>query len=266
MFLQYENFMEEIREKCLKWLLQFRSVGQSCLTLCDPMDCSTPGLPCPSPTSRACSNSCPLSRWCHPTILSSVVPFSSCIQSFPASGSFQMSQFFISGGQCTVASASASVLPMNIQDWFSLVDRFDLLAVQGTLKSLLQNHSSKASILQCSAFFMVQLSHPYMTTGKTIALTRWTFIGKVMSLLFNMLSSLVIAFIPRSKRLLISWLQSPSAVILEPKKIKSVAVSIVSPSVCHEVMGPDAMIFVFWMLNFKPLFFTPLLHFHPKAL
>ena len=125
------------------------------------------------------------------------------------------------------------------------IDRFDLLAVQGTLKSLLQNHSSKASILQCSAFFMVQLSHPYMNTGKTIALTRWTFIGKVMSLLFNMLSRLVIAFITRSKRLLISWLQSPSAVIMEPKKIKSVTVSIVSPSVCHEVMGLDAMNFVF---------------------
>jgi len=108
-----------------------------------------------------------------------------------------------------------------------------LLAVQGTLKSLLQHHSSKASVLQCSAFFMIQLSHPYMTTGKTIALTRRTFVGKVMSLLFNMLSRLVIAFLPRSKRLLISWLQSPSKAILEPKKIKSVTVSIVFPSICH---------------------------------
>ena len=114
-----------------------------------------------------------------------------------------------------------------------------LLAVQGTLKSLLQHHSSKASILQCSAFFIIQLSHPYMTTGKTIALTRRTFVGKVMSLLFNMLSGLVITFLPRSKRLLISWLQSPCAVILEPKKIKSVTVSIVSPSICHGVMRPD---------------------------
>ena len=113
----------------------------------------------------------------------------------------------------------------------------DLLADQGTLKSLLQHHSSKASSLQCSTFFMVQHSHPYMTTGETIALTRWTFVAKVMSLLFNMLSSLVIAFLPRSKRLLISWLQSPSAVILEPKKIKSVTHSIVSPSIHHEVMG-----------------------------
>ena len=125
------------------------------------------------------------------------------------------------------------------------MDWLDLLEVQGTLKSLLQHHSSKASILWCSAFFMVQLSHPYWTTGKTIALTRQTFVGKVMSLLFKMLSRLVIAFLPRSKRLLISWLQSPSAVILEPKKIKSATVSIVSPPVCHEVMRPDAMILVF---------------------
>ena len=121
----------------------------------------------------------------------------------------------------------------------------DLLAVQGTLKSLLQHHSSKASILWCSAFFIVQLSHPYMSTGETVALTRQTFVGKVMSLLFNMLSRLVITFLPRSKSLLISWLQSPSAVILEPPKIKSLTVSIVSPSICHEVMGLDAMLLVF---------------------
>ena len=121
----------------------------------------------------------------------------------------------------------------------------DLVEIQGTLRSLLQHHSSKASILQHSAFFIVQLSHPYMTNGKTIALTRQIFVGKVMSLLFNMLSRLVITFLPRSKRLLISWLQSPSAVILEPPKIKSATVSTVSPSIYHEVMGPDAMIFVF---------------------
>ena len=121
----------------------------------------------------------------------------------------------------------------------------DLLAVQGTLKSLLQQHSSKALILRCSAFFIVQLSHPYMTTGKTIALTRRTFVDKVMSLLFNMLSKLVITFLPRAKCLLISWLQSPSAVILEPRKIKSATVATVSPSIFQEVMGPDAMIFVF---------------------
>ena len=120
------------------------------------------------------------------------------------------------------------------------MDRLDLLAVQGTLKSLLQHHSSKASILWHSAFFIVQLSHPYMTTGKTIALTRWTIVGKVTSLLFNMLSKLVITFLPRSKCLLILWLQSPSAVILEPRKIKSATISTVSPSICHEVMGPYA--------------------------
>ena len=127
------------------------------------------------------------------------------------------------------------------------MDWFDLLAVQGTLKSLLQHHSSKASILPCSAFFTVQLSHPFMTTGKTITLTRQTFVGKIMCLLFNMLSRLVIRFLPRSKFLLISWLQSPTAVILEFPKIKSVTVSIVSPFICHEVMGQDAMILVFWM-------------------
>ena len=125
------------------------------------------------------------------------------------------------------------------------IDWFDLLEVQGALKSLLQDHSSKASILRCSASFTVQLSHPYMTTGKTIDLTRWTFAGKVMSLLFNMLFRLVITFLPRSKCLLISWLQSPSAVILEPKKFKSATVSTVSSSMSHEVKGPDAMIFVF---------------------
>ena len=125
------------------------------------------------------------------------------------------------------------------------MDWLDLFAVQGTLKSLLQHHSSKASILQRSAFFTVQLAHPYMTTGKTIALTRRTFVGKVMCLLFNMLSRLVITFLPRSKCLLISWLQSQSAVNLEPKKIKYVTFSIVSPSICHEVMGPDVMILVF---------------------
>uniref|UniRef100_A0AC11D768 Uncharacterized protein n=1 Tax=Ovis aries TaxID=9940 RepID=A0AC11D768_SHEEP len=122
------------------------------------------------------------------------------------------------------------------------MDWLDLLAVQGTLKSLLQHHSSKASIRWLSAFFTVQLSHPYMTTGKTIALTRWTLVSKVMSLLLNMLSRLVITFLPRSARLLISWLQSPSAVIWEPKKIKS---DTVSPPISHEVMGPDAMIFIF---------------------
>ena len=179
--------------------------------------------PCPSPTTGTYFNSCPLNWWCHPTISSSVIPFSSRLQSFPASGYFQMSQFFASGGQNIGVSASASVLPMNIQSF--RMDWLDIPAVQKILKSLFQHHSSKASILQCSASFIVQLSHPYMTTGKTIALTKQTLVGKVMSLLSNMLCRLVITFLPKSKRLLISWLQSPSVVILEPKKIKSVTVS-----------------------------------------
>ena len=133
-------------------------------------------------------------------------------------------------------------------------DWLDLLAVQGTLKSLLQHHGSKASIVWCSVIFIVQLSHPYMTTGKTIAQTRWTLVDKVMYLLFNMLSRLIITLLPRSRCLLISWLQSPSAVILEPRKIKSVTVSTVCPSISHEVMGLDAMILVFQMLSFKPTF------------
>jgi len=132
-----------------------------------------------------------------------------------------------------------------------LIGQFDLLPVQGTFKSLLQHHSSKASVLQCSAFFMVQLSHPHMTTGKTIALTIQTFASKVMSLLFNTLSRLIIAFLPRSKGLLISWLQSPSTRILEPQKTKSLIVSTVFPSICHEEMQPDAMILLFWYFSIK---------------
>ena len=141
----------------------------------------------------------------------------------------------------------------------------DLLAVQRTLKSLLQHHSPKASVLRCSTFFTVQLSHPYMTTGKTIATIRRIFVGKVMSLLFNILSSLVIIFLPRSRHLLISWLQSPSAVILEPQKIKSDTVSTVYLSISHKVMGLDAMIFVFGMLSFKSTFPTLHYHFHQEA-
>ena len=168
--------------------------------------------------SQSLPNSCPLSRWCHPAITSSVVPFSSCPQSFPASGSFQMNQHFDRWPKYW--TFSFNITPSN--EHLGLIsfrmDWLDLLAVQETLKRLLQHHSSKASILLRSVFFIVQLSHPYMITGKTIALTRLTFVGKVMFLLFNMLSRLVITFLPRSKCLLISWLQSPSAVILEPKK------------------------------------------------
>ena len=146
------------------------------------------------------------------------------------------------------------------------LDLLEVHGLQGSLKGLLQHHSSKASLLQHSAFFMVQLSYPFMTTGKPIALTRLIFVGKEISLLFNMLSSLVIAILPRSKHYLISWLQKPSAVILEPKKIKSVTVSIVPSSICHEVMGPDAMILVFWMLTFMPAFSLFSLHFQQEAL
>ena len=168
--------------------------------------------PHPSPTPRVYSNSCPSSQWCHPNISPSFVPFS-CLQSFPASIFSNESALHIRWPK--YCSFSFSISPSN--EYWGLIsfriDWLDLLAVQGTLKSLLQHHSSKASILQCWTFFIVQLSHPYMTTGKTRALIRQTFVGKAMSLLWNKLSRLVITFLPRSKRLLISWLQSPSAVI-----------------------------------------------------
>ena len=213
------------------------------------MNRSMPGLPVHHQLLELAQTH-PSSRWCHPTISSSVVPFSSCLQSFLATESFPMSQFSKSIG----VSASASVLPVNIQDWFPLGLTGSISLQSKGFSSLFQDHGSKVSILWYSAFFTVQLSHPYMTTGKTIVLMIQTFFGKVMSLLFNMLSRLVITFLPRSKHLLISWLQSPFAVILEPQKIKSVTVSIVSPSICHEMMGLDAIILVFWMLNFKPTF------------
>ena len=172
-----------------------------------------------------------------------------------------MSQLFTSGGQSIGVSALVSVLPMNTQDWFPLGWTGWISLQSKGLSRVFSNTTVQKHqfFLQCSVFFTVQLSHPYMTTGKTIALTRWTFVGKVMSLLFNMLCRLVTTFFPRSKHLLISWLQSPSAGILEPPKIKSDAVSTVSPSISYEVMGPDAMIFIFWMLSFKSqLFHSPL--------
>ena len=219
--------------------VQFSSVIESRLTLCYPMDCSTPGLPVyhqlPEFTQTHVHELVMPSKYlilyCPLLLLSSI---------FPASGSFQMSQFFASRGQ-SIGSFSFSISPSN--EYSGLISfRMDWLdpAVQVTLKN-----SSKVPIRQCSAFIIVQLSHPYMTTGKTIALTRWTLVSKVMSLLFNMLSRFVITFLPRSKCLLILWLQSPSAEILEPPEIKSVTVSTVSPAICHEVMGPDAMILVF---------------------
>ena len=182
------------------------SVAKLCPTLCDPMDCSTPGFS--FTVSQSLLKLISIESWCHPTISSSIAPFSSCLQSFLTSGSFPVSWLFASGGQSIGASASASILPMSIQDWFSLgLTGLMPLLSKGTLQSLLQQHSLKASVLRCSAFFMVQLLHPYMTTGKTIALTRQIFVGKVMSLLFNMLFRFAIAFLPRSKHLLISWLQ-----------------------------------------------------------
>ena len=200
--------------------VQFSSATQSCLTL--QLHGLKHGRPLsPSPVPGVYSNSCPSKWWCHPTISSSDGPFSSCLQSFPASGSFQPVSSLHQVAK--VLEFHLSISPSN--DYSGLtsfrMDWLDLLEVQGTLKSLLQHHSSKASILWHSAFFIVQLSHPYVTTGKAIALTRWTFFGKVMSLFLNMLSRLVITFLPRSKHLLISWLQSPSAVILESQKINS---------------------------------------------
>ena len=225
--------------------LQFSSVAQSCPTLCDPMNYSTPGLPVHHQlleftqtyvhrVSDAIQPSHPRSSPSPPA----PIPPSIRVFSNEATLCMRWPKYW---------SFSFSISPFN--EHLGLIsfrmDWLDLLAVQGTLKSLLQRHSSKASILQCSAFFTVQISHPYMTTGKIIALTRQTLVSKVMSLLLNMLSRLAITFLPRSKHLLISWLQSPSAVILEPPKIKSDTVSTVSPSSSHEVMGSDAMIFVF---------------------
>ena len=175
---------------------------------------------------------------CHPLLLLPPIPHSIRVFSNESTHRMRWPKYWSFSFSISSSKQHPGLISFRM-DWL------DLLAVQRTLKSLLQHHSSKASILRRSAFFTVQHSHPYMTTGKTIALTRWTFVGKVMSLLFNMLSRLVITFLPRSKRLLISWLQLPSAVILKPPKIKSDTVSTVSPSISHEVMGPDAMIFVF---------------------
>ena len=213
-------------------------------------------LPCSSLSPGGYSDLGPLSQWRHSVISSSLVPFSSCPQSFPASESFPMSWLFASGDQSFSCSISLSNKYSGLISF--RIDWFDLLAVQGTLKSLFQHHSSKTPVLLHSAFFMVCLSHPYMTTGKTIVLTRQTFVSKVISLLFNMLPRFFITFIPKSKHLLISGPQSLSTGILEPKKMKSVTVSIVSPSICHEVIGIVAMILIFkcWILS--QLFHSPL--------
>ena len=235
------------------------SVDQSCQIPWDPKDCSTPGFPVLQHLSGLAQTHV---HWWVDDAIQPSYPLSS-----PSPPAFSLAQHqgllqwvSSSHGQSIGASASASVL---------LMDGLDLLAVQRTLKSLLQHHSSKASILWGSAFFMVQLSHPYMTAGETIAWTRWILVSKVMSLLLNMLSRLVITFLPRGKHLLIPWLQLPSAVILEPRKIGSDTVSTVSPSISHEVMGLDAMILGFWMLSFQPAYSLSLrgslvlLHFLP---
>ena len=211
----------------LYYLLEFHfsSVAQLFLTLwLHGLQHARP--PCPSPTPGVYSDSCPSSQCCHPTISSSVMPFSSHLQFFPASGSFQMSQFFTSGGQSIGVSASASILPVNIQDWSPLGWTGWISLQSKELARVFSNTIIQKHQFFSTHFLIVQLSHPYMTTGKTITLTSWTFVSRVMSLLFNMLSRLVIAFLPRNKHLLISWLQSPSEVILEPKKIKSATVSI----------------------------------------
>ena len=237
----------------VKYAFQFSSVESlSRVRLCDPMNHSTPGLPVHHQLLESTQTHV---HQVGDAISSSAIPFSSCPQSFPESGSFPMSQLFAWGGQSIGVSASTSVLPMNTQDWSPLGWTGGIFLQSKGLSRVFSNTTvQKASILQHSAFFTVQFSHPYMTTGKTTALTRRTFAGKVMSLLLKMLSRLVITFLPRSKRLLISWLQSPPAVILEPRKIKSSTVSTVFPSISHEVMGPDVMILVFWMLSFKPTF------------
>ena len=228
----------------LKASVHFSPVTQSCLTLCDPMNCSTPGPPSitnswSSLKLMSIESVMPSSHLilCHPLLLLPPIPPAS-VFSNESTLRMRWPKYWSFSFSISPSKEHPGLISFRM-DWLNL------LAVQGTLKSLLQHRSSKASILWHSAFFTVQLSHPYMTTGKTIALTRRTFVDKVMSLLFNMLSRLVIIFLPRSKRLLISWLQSPSAVILEPKKTKSDTVSTVSPSISHELMGPDAMILVF---------------------
>ena len=230
------------------------------------MDCSTPGFLVHHQLLELAQTQVHQVQWCHPSVRSQwshpLSPLLLLPSIFPSTRVFS-SESALCNRWPKYWSFSFSISPSNEYSGpiSFRMDWFDLLAVQGTLRSLLQHHSSKASILWCSAFFMVQLSHPYMTTGKTIALTRRTFVSKVVSLIFNRLSKFVIVFLPRSKPLLISWLQSPSVVILEPKKIKSVTAYNFPPSICHEVIGPDAMILAFWMLSFKPAF-----HPHQEAL
>ena len=252
---QLRSLVSELRS-CMPWGAAKNSVQFSYSVVSNssrPQNCSTPGFPVhhqllvlTQTDVHQVSEPSNLFILCRPRPLLPSI--------FPSNSVFSKESVLI--GWPKYWCFSLNISPSN--EYSGLIsfsmDWLDLFAGQGILKSLLQQHSSKASILQCSAFFIVQLSHPYMTTGKPMVLTRQTFVGEVMSLLFNMLSSLFITFLPKGKHLLISWLQSPSTVIWESKKIKSVTVSIVSPSTCHEVMRPDAMILVFWMLSFKPTF------------
>ena len=224
--------------------MHFSSVVQSCPTLCNLMNRSTSGLPVHHQLSEFTQTHI---HW----VGDAIQPSHPLLSPSPPALNVSQLQVFSNESALRIKwpkywSFSFNISLSNEHPGliFFRMDWLDLLAVQGTLKSLLQHDNSKASILRPSAFFTFQLSHPYMTTGKTIALTRWTFVGKVMSLLFNMLSRLVITFLPRNKLLLISWLQSPSAAILEPRKIKSATVSTVFPSICHEMVGLDAMISV----------------------
>ena len=240
------------------------SIAQLCLTLC-PHGLQHARLTCPSPIPGVCSNSCPLSWWCHPTISSSVIPFSSCLQSLPSSGSFPVSQFFSSGVQNIGVSASVSVFPVNIQYWFPL-GWTGLICLQSRgLSRVLQHQRWKTSILRCSAFFIVQLSHPYMTTRKTIALTRWTFVGKVMSLLFNMLSRLVIAFLSRRKCLLISWMQSSSEAIFGVQEDKVCHCFHCFPIYLPWSDGTRCHALSFLNVEFQASFFILLFHLHLEA-
>ena len=210
------------------------SVAQSCLTLCDPMDRSTPGLPVPHPLPEFGPSSCSLHQWCHPAVSFSDVLFS-WPQSFPASGTFPMSHLFTSDGQNT--GASASVLAVNTQGWSPLRLVWFPCCPRDFQES---SPAPQLESIYSLALFMVQLSQPYGSTGKTTALTIGTFVGRVMSLLFNTLSRFVISFLPRSGRLLISWLQLPSVVILEPKQRKSVTLSTFSPFICMQSWGQMA--------------------------
>ena len=251
----WQHGLQHARLPCLSSSpssVQFSSFAQLCPTLCHPMGCSTPGLPVHHQLS-VCSNSSPLSWWCYPTISSSVDPFSSCLQSFSASGSFPVSQFFASGGQSIGVSASASVLP--IQDWFPLgfpLGLSGLISLQSRgLSRVFSNTRWKASVLRHSTLFLVQLSYPYICTGKTTALNlcRQPDVSA-----FNTLSVFVLAFLSRSKNLLISWLWLPVPSDFGVQEKRICHCFHFSPSVDHEIMGPDVLVLVFWKLSFKPAF------------